>query len=216
MLYILKIMFYKVRTSYAYFRNTDLDAFAKSVVNSLSGNDNFPTAKDLVDTLSESQIAFHNACIAAVSRDRNKIAERNTLRTTLLENLRALATLINSLSLGNKEKLVSSGFVLIEPEHHTTMDAPKDFKVVNGVIPGSLIASAAKPASSTLMILQYTADPIDDSKPVVWVDNYSSTSKFELLDLPANARLNFRMKALGTRGKVSFSNIINRSTNGNS
>ncbi|MBE8712207.1 hypothetical protein [Sphingobacterium hungaricum] len=111
----------KLKISYSFFKNTDLNAFAKSVVASLTGNANFPTAQDLVDTLSEAQVAFGNACTAALSRDRNKIAQRNTLRTDLLTCLSSLASLVSSIAQGDEEKLVSSGFEVIFPTHHTTM-----------------------------------------------------------------------------------------------
>jgi hypothetical protein len=130
----------------------DLLAKAGFIIASLTGNPHFPepwpaqapSLAQLNDTLNAYRDAYH----ASLTRDTLKITQRDNAKADLIALLKRLATYLEFAAQGETDSLATTGF---DQRHDSVrgvnsghLDAPTDFRVVQGKLSGTIDIHAAK------------------------------------------------------------------------
>jgi hypothetical protein len=193
----------KLILSFDKLSDADFGFNAQDILTAMTGNPNFTTpypALTLVETNVNDYLA---ALLAAGTRDRAKIAFKNSARQTLTETLIALGNYVQSICNGDEAKLVSSGFTLTKQrEPQPPLTALQNFTVGNGLNKGEIITSVDRLAGARSYLHQYTTDPL--SPESAWTSIASASRKHLFTDLESGKNLWFRIAAIGTKGQIVY------------
>ncbi|MFN0254115.1 fibronectin type III domain-containing protein [Pedobacter ureilyticus] len=182
---------------------------AINIKNGLTDNDNFPTTVPSLADFTLLQEAFDLALSKTVSADRIQIALKNQARATLLAAMRQLALDIDAQANGDRAKLLSSGFDLAaNGETATTITAPTEFRLLDGINAGELKLTCKRVLNAVSYLFEYTDEaPTEATK---WTVQPASSREFTLRGLRSGARIYARIKAIGRRGQEANSEVLSR------
>ena len=134
----------------------DFLAKAGFIIASLTGNPHFPepwppqapTLAQLNDAFNAYRDAYH----ASLTRDTLKIAQRDIARQELIDLFKRLASYLELVAQGDATILATTGYDLrhdiVRGTNSGLLDAPADFRVVQGKQSGTLDIHAAKLAGA--------------------------------------------------------------------
>ena len=201
----------KIRTDFSVYANAPLSAFVNAVITGVTGNTNFPLTQTLLPGITTSLDTFDAAMADAQSRDKVAIGIRNTARLGLIEQLTSVAASVTFEAAGDRDKLLSSNFVL-----YKTRDTPPavlgpitGFKVTDAV-PGGLTLECDGVAGIKSYTHQVTPDPLTAQS--VWSGLPISSRQFTIENLPSGKKFWCRIIATGTKGQVAYSDTLSRIT----
>lgn len=199
----------KLITDYRRLTDSSLNFKAATVVNSLTGNADFPTTTPTLADFTVLQLAFADALGKTTSGDRQMIALKNQAKETLLDAMRQLATDINAQANGDKAMLISSGFDLGSTgDNSATLGALEDFKLLDGVNSGELKFTCKKASNAVSYLIEYTDEIPTDA--TVWKTQPSSTRELTVRGLRSGVRIYGRVKAVGRKGQQINSEVLSR------
>ena len=187
--------------------DNNLESFALAVIAAMTGNNNFPEPQPSLAALNDSIKTFSDALALAKTRDKVKVAIKNTLRETLLTGLRKMASYCSMVAEGDRVKLVSSGFpVNAESVSLKILSAPENLTVQTGINSGEAIVSINRVAGAIAYLLFY--------KPAAgngeWLHLPNSLPRFTLTGLEALAPYQFKIGAIGTKGQITYTDTITK------
>ncbi len=197
-----------VSRNYQRLSDANLNTRAETIVESLTGNENFPVTSPTVTVFAAAAELYNARLNASISsRARVDIILKNDAREALLEQLRLLAVNVESLAAGDLAKLSTSGLILTyQGGHSVPVEAPGNFRLRPGKNPGELVLSIKRVASAISYIFEYTFGPItEDSK---WISRGSSSKEYTFTNLPRGTEIFCRVAAIGSRGQEVYSVVL--------
>ena len=148
----------KLLTNFDAVLKMDIGPLAQNCLTSTVGNAHYPKAKPFTDALAAA-LPPYLAAASIAHPTPTQTAELAQLRAILNDALSAVAGMANGLFPDDEAALLSTGLSLGKvPEHHTTLEAPTKFQLVDGPSPGTLTARAKRPPHAVAMKYLYTLD----------------------------------------------------------
>ena len=187
--------------------DSNLESLALAVAAAMTGNTHFPEPQPSLAALNDSIKAYSDALALAKTRDKVKVAIKNTVREALLLNLRKMASYCSMVADRDRAKLVSSGFpVNAESVAVKTLPAPENFTVQAGSNSGEAIVSINRIANAKAFLLYYKPASANGD----WIHVTNSLPRFTLTGLEALVSYQFKMGVIGTRGQISYTDTITK------
>ena len=167
----------RVYLDYSRLSYADLATLAGKTLTDMTDNANFP---DPIPTMEDYAVVVNDYRTKheAAAETGGKFANtaKDIAKDVLLQQMRRLASYVNFTALGDANKLVSSGFILIPPpEAHTVPKVPLWVRVRRGPQRGQLLMDVAK----LKQVWQYEyqiGTRIDEDSPIVWGDEIFATT----------------------------------------
>ena len=189
---------------------------AGSIVASLTPNPNFPEPwLPQIPTLAvftTAKVDYETAYHAALTKDINKVALRESRRLTLTTIMKQLAPYFELISQGNLVKLGSTGYDLRHDSAHTSgvdpLTAPLDFQVSHGTLSGTLdlkVARLENAASYDVHLAEL--DPLIEAN---WKHVLSSNTATHMLlsNLIPGQTYWLRVRGIGTNGNGAWTDPV--------
>jgi hypothetical protein len=195
---------------YNKFNDAALDAKAQSIISALTSNANFPVTAPTLAIFTGIKNTYSTSLAKAFNRDRNAVAQKKVAKVALLANLNLLAINLESIALGDRVKLVSSGMEInSETESVPTLSAPTDMQLTDGINVGEMRFSVRATSQAIAYVFEYTLDavPTEDNK---WVSKTVSSREYLFTGLTSGVRIYCRVGAIGRKGQEAFTSIISR------
>jgi hypothetical protein len=143
-------MIIKVSFGFARLSDMELDNFAQSVIDSMTGNATYPTPPITMANLQTAKTDFTNKIAAAQAGGPADTAAKNNSRQSLLGMLRLLAAYVQMRSNNDMALLLSSGFQAQSTNRASApLDQPQGLALKNSAS-GQLVASVT-PVKNTSM-----------------------------------------------------------------
>lgn len=114
----------KALLSFMIFSDANLATFATRVMNSVTGNTNFPTVQSLVAELATTLADYNKKLSEAQGGSRVQIETKNLQKTALTDMLREVCRLVNFDANGDRLQLLTSGFDITSEIRKTAAPAP--------------------------------------------------------------------------------------------
>lgn len=189
--------------------DANLGAKAQAILTAMTANTNFPTPFPALDDVDDSIDAYLAALLAAETRDKIKVAFKNSARQSLVDTLTSLGNYVMSVAKGDEAKLVSSGFSLTKQrEPQPPITSPQNFIVGSGLNKGEITTAVDKVTGARSYLHEYTEDPITANS--VWTSITATSRKHLFTDLASGHNLWFRVAAIGTKGQIVYTAIQSR------
>ena len=174
----------------------------------MAGNANFATPTPSLVEVAAARAALTAALTAAEGGGHAAIATKNAAAKKLSSLLVSLARYVNSVTGGDIEKAVSSGFELAKTADPVDkLEAPSNFAAKRGTIAGQ-VDLRWKGVRGGRMYEVYICDG-DPTTTGVWTAaGMTSKSRFTVKGLTRNKAYSFRTAALGVVGQGPMSEIV--------
>ena len=174
----------------------------------MTGNVNFPAPVPAIASLTAARTALTTALENAQSGAHADTVVKNQAVKTLDGLLNSLCRYVNSVSAGDADKAVSSGFELIrQPDPVDHLDAPTSMKASSGSYIGSVDLRWKRVRGARMYnVYVNTTDPTKESewKPA----GVSSKAKYTVINQVSGGYCSFRVTALGRVGEGPTSEVI--------
>ncbi len=194
---------------YGRLAGADLEVKSSQIVYELTDNPYFPAIQPEVAILKELHAAFSKALSDASTRDRSAIAIKDEAKTKLADYMRLLAINIESQCMGDRAKMISSGFDLAsDGESVPALTAPEGFKVLEGLNPGEIITIVSGNRRSVAYSHEYCLAEPDES--TIWTSITTSSRKHKFAGLPTGVRVYFRVAVIGHKKQIIYTNVLSR------
>lgn len=194
---------------YSKLSETKLDVRSEEIIVNLTGNPNFPTTVPALEDFTALQAAYSTNLVAAGMGDKAAIALKNQSKQELLEAMRLLAINIESQSMGNRVKMVSSGFDLASAgDNVPALGKPKNFTLTDGINSGELRSVVKGVPQAIMYSHEYTLTPPDEN--TIWIPAMTSSVEFVFTGLPSGTRVYVRVAAVGRKNQVAYSSVLSR------
>ena len=180
-------------------------ADAKSYVQKMTGNTNFPTPSPALATVSTEIATLEASYGVSLSRVKGSVAQMHSDLKALSITLKLLASYVENIANAdpdNAEAIINSAGMTVKK--HTPLP-PKVFTVKQGATPGVVLVNS-KASKRASYIYQYTTDQNNANS---WVDGYKNVKvKGSITGLTPATRYYFRVATVSTTGESSWSPII--------
>jgi hypothetical protein len=196
-------------TSHAGLKDTEIGPFTGNVLLQLTDNKSViisPERTAKLRLLKEDYEAKH---IISIEGSKADVLKKNEAKAALIEDLNELAVEVCVIAKGDREKLATTGFVLVkETEKGKEPPKPTNFKVEYGVNEGSLIFSVKPHSDARFYIFLFT--PIDSvsSDLTAWSQISSTSSKKEITGFKHGVDYQCRCAYMGPKGKLIYSDAL--------
>ena len=197
----------KILSTFSKFTDNNLESMALAVSAAITGNTHFPEPQPGLAAFNDSIKAFSDALALAKTRDKVKVAVKNTHREALLLNLRRMANYCSLVADGDRGKLVSSGFpVNAATASPKMLSIPENFTVQTGINSGEAIVSVNRIAGAIAYLLLYR--PASENGN--WTHVTNSLPYFTITGLTALETYQFKIGAIGTKGQIAYTDTISK------
>ena len=137
------------------------------------------------------------------------IAERNTSRTKMDEDLEKLIIGLNFYALDDPKLLEGLGIPLVKVKGSSKpskLEKPTGVTAVNKGNSGSVEVSVENAPGAGSFVFEYTLDPVTDSS--VWTSKGSMTKSYTFHGLPSKTTVWFRVLAVGSHKQELMSDSV--------
>jgi hypothetical protein len=198
----------KIVTGFEALSDADFETLAKSILQSMDGNGNFPSPVPALSIILTAVTDYSSALVTAQGRDKNAVAVKNSSRDTLTALLVQLASSVTTTANGDRVILVSSGFRLGKDGDTTPLEKPKSIALTDGINQGELISKVPFVEGAKSYGHQFTTDI---SAPAVqWKEKISTSSKYVFTGLVPGQKYWVQVAAYGSFNQVVYSDVISR------
>jgi len=197
----------KPRISYGlgYYADADLSDESTYILSCIKDNTNFQTPVPSVIDLQAAITAYNTALEAAAGLDRQKVAEKNQARKTLLALLTQLGLYVMFMANGDEFILKSSGFPMGKTPEPGKLPNPGTVTLSNGVTSGQLVSSVKRTAYARVYSHEITDQyPGEQGN---WTSTHATTAKYVYNGLTPGKQYWVRVAAIGTGGQVTYSPV---------
>ena len=165
---------------------------------------------DPVITVIQQQLSdYLISASVAQNRDRDAVQTKLVTRQLLTGSLKTLGKYVTLIADGDRQMLISSGFVLNKRgDVVPPLARPENIQVTDGLNPGSAFVSVNSVKQAKSYLYQFTMDPITEKS--VWTTESGTGKSFTFTNLQRNLRYWFRIAAVGSRGQLVYSDVISR------
>jgi len=199
----------KIIISFTKLRDDDLDTKSLVIINSLTGNANFPTPQPSLADRAASRNAYINALSANETGGKQQTLVKNEARKDLEAKLRLLGLYVQANCSNNEVIAQGSGFDIQKSRTPTgILERPTNFKVENGPASGTLIASSDKIDGAKTYVYQITTAPVSDNS--IWQTEYASTKTHMFIGLTPGTQYAVKMAGIGVEPMLIYSDILMR------
>ena len=193
----------KIKFNFSRYTDSDLETKAGAILQSMTGNPNFPSP---IPTLAELQTAltnYSNALVNAADLGKLNVATKNQCRQTLELLLGQLGMYVMYIANGNAVILTSSGYSLAKEPEPIALENPGSITLSNGITSGQLVATVKSVPGAKGYLHQITPDPMTPQSQ--WVSTASTRSKKVYNDLQPGQKYWVRIVAVGTEEQLAYS-----------
>jgi hypothetical protein len=198
----------RVQTNFGKLGDGALELKADNIVQSMTGNPDFPTTSPTIADVALAATKFSNDRVAAVTLDRDKVAEKNNSRRILIGLLVQLAMDVMNLANGDETKLIQSGFTLSKDPEPAYITNPGNVLLKNTITSGELEAKVKSMPAAKCYVHQITDQP--PTEDTVWTSTTSSRSSFIFRNLSRGKQYWVRVAVIGSGDQVAYSNIADQ------
>ena len=202
-----QVMMMKVLISFDSGSYTDSELLAKAadVISGMTNNSGFSTPSPTPETIETSRAAFLDALAASNSGSHQAVAYKNDKRKELEELLHDLGVYVNQTAKGDEALLLSSGFDLQKKAGPAgPLPAPENIRVQVGESAGSVELSCERVKQAVCYAVQYRNLTEPGETDIV----FATKPKFEIDGLTTGHHYAFRILAIGTNPKRTWSNEV--------
>ena len=198
----------KPRISYnlGYFADADLADESTYITTCMKDNTNFTNPVPAIADLQAAVTTYSTALNAAAGLDRQKIAEKNQARKTLLGMLTQLGMYVMFAANGDEFILKTSGFPMGKTPEPGKLGNPGVVTLTNGVTSGQLVSSIKRTPYARIFSFEI-ADQYPGDEGGNWTVTHVTTCKHVFKGLTAGKQYWVRVAAIGTNGQVTYSPV---------
>lgn len=199
----------KVVTGFSKLRDAELATRAQTIIDNMTGNENYPTPTPALADVSTALTAYRDALSQAESRTAEKIVIKNEKRNEMEMLLNALALYVQANCQNDLAILLSSGFRSRKPNSPIgTLVKPENLKVMNGPNPGSIKLSIDKVTGAGSYMFEYTTAPAGDEAQ--WISRGSTARTYIVHGLTSGKEYVFRVAGVGADPTLVYSDAVSR------
>ena len=165
----------------------------------MNPNPLFPNPSPDMATFGAAVSAYVTQLAKAGTRDANAVAAKNSRRAELVALCVQLGNSVASTADGNVEALVSTALPLRKKSQSIVLEAPSNFRIVNGINSGELDLKVDSQRGVSTFGFEYTVDPPTEES--VWVKTICTTSRCTIKGLTPGKRYWFRSFVTGSKGQ---------------
>lgn len=199
----------KIIIGFSRVKDDDLDTKTEVIINSMTGNANFPTPVPPLAEVSAKNTAYVAALGAAKTGGKEETALKNQARKALEASLRLLGLYVEANCQNNEAIALSSGFDLQKAATPVgILPKPEDFTVENGPAAGTLEVGAKKIKGAKSYVFECTPAPVTDAS--VWTAKFNTAKSLLFEGLTPGKQYAFRMAGIGSDTMLVYSDIILR------
>ena len=185
-----------------------LEDLGLAVAAALNGNAYFPEPQPSLAVLNDSIKTFSDALALAKSRDKVKVAVKNSIRIELETILRNLANYCTYVAKSERKVLVSTGFNLnAESISSKMLSIPENFTAEPGKQSGEVMVSVKRVKNASAYLLLYKLATEENG---AWTHATNSLPRFILTGLETLKLYHFKMGVIGTNGQTVYTDIITK------
>jgi len=188
------------------YSDDQLSTESKRIVNSMTGNKNFPDAAPAVTQVSTAHDDFETAHAACANGGKHETLVKNQRRSVLISLLRTLGLYVQANCKDDPDIALSSGFrtrKIKEPQ--LVLAKPQNVKAEPGLIPGSIKISVDPVKGAMKYLFEWALVPVNGETK--W-DFDLGKSGFIIRNLIQGKEYAFKVAAVGTPDEKVFSDII--------
>lgn len=198
----------KALINFRRYTDSDQETMAESILQSMDGNANFPSPTPALPDVQTLLNAYSTSLVNAATRDRNKVAQKNSDRAALEASLTSLGNYVNAVCNGNLLMLTSSGFPVSKLPQPRHIPNPETVIVEQGQAVGSLISRIPAVKGATGYVHQITPHPLTPESE--WESFASSRTKYIFENLEQGKKYWFRVAAIGSNDQVATSSEVSQ------
>ena len=192
-------------------RLTDADLHIKAavIVKSMKDNPHFPAPSPTLEQLTHTINAYSVAVQKAQDKGHQQIAEKNSLRSLLIEQLHLINNYVLLCAAGDAVIVTSSGFSISSPrQSRPPLTTPEGLALTNGINRGELVLKLKRVANVQNYQYEITEHPVTaESK---WEANWSTVSTNKFSGLVSGKEYCCRVVAYGIKAQAVYSDIVSR------
>jgi hypothetical protein len=195
----------KLSLNFSSYSDANFETKALLVLNSMTGNANFPSPVPTLADLQTATDTYSTALVAAAGSGTNNVALKNAARSRLDGVLVQLGMYVMFIANGDEAILVSSGFSLAKIPQARYITNPGTVTLANGNSSGEMSCSVKAVKGATTYLHQITnAEPADAT---VWGSNTSTRSQFTFKGLEPGKKYWVRVAATGSGEQIAYSPV---------
>jgi hypothetical protein len=194
-----------IRISFKQFSDPGFRKKAENIYDSLKENPVYAALAALIATVKVALDKYSADLAAAVTNDRDAVAQKNKSRAELADLLRQLGLAVMAEAKGDHADLVSSGFTLAKDRETRYITNPGNVTLSQGISTGMLVSSVKPVTGAKSYVHQIATElPTDDS---MWTSITSSSSKYVFEKLTPGKQYWVRVAVIGSRNQIAYSNV---------
>lgn len=180
------------------------------IISQMAGRPEFPEPSPSLAELTTALNDFKDAVSAALTRDTNKVNEKNAKKQVLVDLLHLEIYYVLFAAQGQLSVAELSGFSFakLSPSPFGPIAQPTNLKVVNSNQSGNMKVSVNKVAGAVAYMHQYTTDPT--LKEGSWITVTCTKTKCTVTGLTPGVTYYWRVAAIGANDQVMYSDVVSR------
>lgn len=198
----------KALSNFSRLSDSALEAKSHLIISNLTGNAAFPTPVPSLAVIEAASSNYSSALVAAGTGNRSDIANKNSIRETVIGLYNRLCTYVNFTADGNATMLLTTGFDVSKTSEPKIVTKPQNLRVQNGAAAGSLLLSVKRVQGAYSYLHEYTTDAT--LAPDSWVSTAGTTSKLLINNLTSGVTYYCRVAAVGSNEQIMYSDTISR------
>ncbi len=190
-------------------KDNDVGPFAENVLQRLTGNTLFEIPAERLATVKTLKENYQTKLAKSINGSKLDIMYKNEAKSALIADLDDLALDISVQAKGDREKLATTGFVLVkEPEKGKEPPKPTNFKVEYGVNDGELIFSVQANKDARMYIFYFTPAPAASMDATTWQSVASTARKQQISGFKRGVEYACRCAYMSADRKPIFSDVL--------
>ena len=196
----------KLNISWARYSDAELETKARHILDSMTGNTNFPNPVPTLLELKAAVEKFSTDLAASKTRTLMLVAEKNKSRKQLEVMLTQLGQYIMSEVYNDRPVLLSTGFSLWKDAEPGYITSPGNVTLSNGLNPGEIAVSVQKPKAAISFLYELTGELAGDN--TIWVSTAATIRKNVFSNLQSGKQYSIRVAAVGSKGQIVYSSVF--------
>ncbi len=196
-------------TSHSHLKDGELGPFTGNVIYKLTNNPAVTVTAEKLAKIKLFKDDYETKHAASIDGSKSDVIKKNDAKSVLIEALNEFAIELCMLTKGDREKLATTGFILVK-EADTGKEPPKptSFKVEYGVNEGTLIFSVKPHTDARMYVFLYTPAEAASADLTSWKQVSSTSSKQEIAGFKHGVDYLCRCAYMGAKSKLIYSDAI--------
>lgn len=196
-------------TSHAHLKDGEIGPFTGNVLLQLANNVSVVVTPERIAKLRLLKEDYESKHIVSIDGNKADVLKKNEAKAALITDLNELAVEVCVIVKGDREKLATTGFILVkETEKGKEPPKPTNFKVEYGVNEGSLVFSVKAHSDARFYVFLFTSIDSVPADLSAWPQVSSTSSKKEITGFKHGVDYLCRCAYMGPKGKLIYSDAI--------